>query len=140
MICIQFVREPYRGTPLLPLRCADEISFNGYPLLSTNLSPLERVLEVGNQRHFFNLQLQGERARAQAFFFCVCVCVFIVCITPWTTANGRTASWLPVGVAGNLMEQNEDRANLVAPVPLNTSTFAVSANKHVSPRRDNDLP
>ena len=41
-------------------RCADDISFNGYRLLSTNLSPLEHVLEVGEQRYFYNLQLRGE--------------------------------------------------------------------------------
>eukprot|EP00904_Undaria_pinnatifida_P006044 jgi/Undpi1/256/HiC_scaffold_1.g00253.m1 len=39
--------------------CADEMAFNGYRLLSTNLSPLEHVLSKGKQRYFYNLQLLG---------------------------------------------------------------------------------
>lgn len=64
---------------IMPRRCADEISFNGYRLLSTNLSPLEHVLKVGEQRYFYNLQLRGKRTRANHNL----VVLYVLFSTPW---------------------------------------------------------
>lgn len=50
-------------------RCAEEIAFNEFRLASPTLSPWGRMLGIGEERHFYNVQVLGKLVCGK-FFSC----------------------------------------------------------------------